>query len=79
MAVRLLPNDRAALRAARRADWFGFWAWGIVLLIIIVSSAVGRTITWRGIRYLVHSPTEIKILSGRGPQQADVEFQSGKI
>ncbi len=79
MAVRLLPNDRAALRAARRADWFGFWAWGIVLLTIIVSSAVGRTITWRGIRYLVHSPTEIKILSGRGPQQADVEFQSGKI
>ncbi len=62
MASRLLPDDQSAMRSARWADWLGFWAWCILLLVVIAASAVGRTITWRGIRYRIHSPTEIEIL-----------------
>lgn len=63
LAIRLLPAERDSLRAARRADLTLFWLWDIVLLIIIASTAVGRTITWRGIRYRLHSPNRIEILS----------------
>ena len=31
----------------------------VLLLLFIVSSAFGRTICWRGIRYKLLSPTEI--------------------
>lgn len=62
LAARLLPKDRAAMRAARWADWLGFWAWGLVLLAVIAASAVGRTIMWRGIRYRIDGPTKIEIL-----------------
>ena len=62
LAVRLLSKEKTALRAARRADWFGFWAWGLLLLAVILSSAVGRTITWRGIRYRLNGPTKIDVL-----------------
>lgn len=62
LAVRLLPKEKTALRAARRADWFGFWAWGILLLAVIISSAFGRTIKWRGVRYRLKSPTKIEVV-----------------
>jgi len=62
LAVRLLPAEKDAMRAAKRADWLGFWAWGILLLAVILSSAVGRTIRWRGIRYRINGRTRIEIL-----------------
>lgn len=46
------------MRAACAADVLGFWFWTILMLLLIVSSAFGRTVCWRGIRYRLRSPTE---------------------
>jgi len=62
MIAVLLAADRDRLKAARIADIGFFWVWSIVLLLVILSSAAGRTITWRGIRYCLVSPTDIRIL-----------------
>jgi len=62
MAARLLSGDRAAMRVARLADILAFWFWSLVLLAIIISSAFGRTICWRGIRYKLLGPTEIIVV-----------------
>jgi ceramide glucosyltransferase len=58
MAAELLGGDRKAMRASSAADIFACWIWSILLLLFIVSSAFGRTISWRGIRYRLLSPTE---------------------
>jgi len=59
MAGKLLSRERRKMRAACAADILGFWLWSILMLIIIISSAFGRTIRWRGIRYKLLGPTEI--------------------
>jgi cellulose synthase/poly-beta-1,6-N-acetylglucosamine synthase-like glycosyltransferase len=59
MAGKLLEQERQKIRAARVADILGFWLWSILMLILIISSAFGRTIRWRGIRYKLLGPTEI--------------------
>ena len=46
------------MRAACAADVLGFWLWSILMLLLIVSSAFGRTVCWRGIRYRLLSATE---------------------
>lgn len=66
LIAKLLPNDKEKLKVARYADIFFFWFFGMVLLFIILTSAVGRTITWRNIQYRLNSPTDIQILSGSG-------------
>jgi cellulose synthase/poly-beta-1,6-N-acetylglucosamine synthase-like glycosyltransferase len=53
------------LLPAAVADVLGCWLWSVLLLALMLSSAVGRTIRWRGIRYRVVSPTQIQILDGR--------------
>lgn len=58
----LLAKDRDRLKMAQLADIVFFWGWSILLLIIIISSTVGRTITWRGIHYRLNSPTDIDII-----------------
>ena len=58
----LLPDDKKWLKTARWADILGFWLWAILLLLVILSSAGGRVITWRGIRYRLNSPTDISVL-----------------
>lgn len=58
----LLPKDKKRLATARRADLCLFWLWSLLMLAIIASSAVGRTITWRTIRYRLNSPTDIDVL-----------------
>jgi cellulose synthase/poly-beta-1,6-N-acetylglucosamine synthase-like glycosyltransferase len=63
MIVHLLPDDISGLRAAARADRWGTLVWSWLLLICILSSAFGNTITWRGIRYRILGPTETRILS----------------
>jgi cellulose synthase/poly-beta-1,6-N-acetylglucosamine synthase-like glycosyltransferase len=57
-ANKLLRHEHQAMRAACIADILAFWLWSLVLLLLIVSSAFGRTIRWRGIRYKLLSPTE---------------------
>ena len=65
MADKLLSHERQAMGAARAADILGFWLWSLLMLILIISSAFGRTICWRGIRYRLLGPTEIVV---EGPQ-----------
>ncbi len=61
MICRLLQKDKKAMRAAAWADILLFWVWGIILLIGIVSSAFGKTICWRGIRYRINSPLDVVV------------------
>jgi ceramide glucosyltransferase len=65
MAGRLLEHERQAMRTACIADILAFWLWSLLLLIFVVSSAFGRTICWRGIRYKLLGPTETIV---EGPQ-----------
>ena len=62
MVITLLPEDACKMRPAMVADILGNFIWSWVLFVCIVSSAFGRTITWRGIRYKVISPTETIII-----------------
>jgi cellulose synthase/poly-beta-1,6-N-acetylglucosamine synthase-like glycosyltransferase len=62
MIAKLIAKDKPRLASARRADLCFFWLWSILMLVIIASSAFGRTITWRGIRYRLNSPTSIDVL-----------------
>ena len=57
MAGKLLENERKAMKNAFIADVLGFWFWSFVLLLLTVSSAFGRTICWRGVRYRLISPS----------------------
>lgn len=43
--------EHRAMNAACAADILAFWIWSLLLLFFIISSAFGRTICWRGIRY----------------------------
>lgn len=58
----LLSEHKEQMKIARYADLFFFWAWSILLLLLIFSSAVGRTITWRNIRYRLNGPFDIQIV-----------------
>ena len=68
MAGKLLSHERQTMKAARVADILGFWLWSLLMLILIISSAFGRTICWRGIRYKLLGPTEIIV---EGPRPSD--------
>jgi ceramide glucosyltransferase len=69
MAYKLLKYEPPPLCFAKRssgamaADILFFWLWSPLMLLFILSSAFGRTITWRGIRYKLLGPTETIILS----------------
>lgn len=65
--AKVLNEHLAQLLPAAAADVFGCWLWSLLLLALMLSSAVGRTIRWRGIRYRLVSPTDIRILN-KGPQ-----------
>ena len=62
LIAKLLPNDKERLKVARYADILFFWLFTLILLFVILISAVGRTITWRNIKYKLRSPTNIEIL-----------------
>ena len=59
---RLLKDDLQKMKAAMAADILLCWLWSLLLLLFIISSAFGRTITWRGIRYKLISPTETLVV-----------------
>jgi cellulose synthase/poly-beta-1,6-N-acetylglucosamine synthase-like glycosyltransferase len=65
MIMQLLKEASSAMRAARWADILLFWVWSLLLLGIIVSSAFGRTIRWRGIWYKLLGPTEAIVVEGK--------------
>ena len=58
MISKLLKYDLPQMKAAMAADILAFWIWSLLLLFFIISSAFGRTIRWRGIRYKLLGPTE---------------------
>ena len=62
MIVKLMPEDAEQLKKAINADVFGTFVWSWFLLACIITSAFGRTITWRGIKYKLMSPTETIIV-----------------
>lgn len=59
---KLFPDDAETMKPLMAADFFGNYLWSLILLICIVSSAFGRTIRWRGIRYKLISPRETVIV-----------------
>ena len=61
--AKLLPEDKQKMRLAMLCDVLFFWIWSLFMLYLMISSAFGRTITWRGIRYKLRSPSETIILS----------------
>jgi len=63
MADKLLRYKYRTSNAAIAADILFFWVWSFLLLILIISSAFGRTIRWRGIRYKLLGPTKTIVLS----------------
>jgi ceramide glucosyltransferase len=63
----VLKEHLPQLFPAAMADIFGCWFWSIVLLASMLSSAFGRTICWRGIRYKLVSPSQTVILDGDAP------------
>ena len=63
MVVRVLGEQGLSARSAMWADVLGFWFWSIFQLVFILSSAVGRTIRWRGIRYRLVSAARTEVLA----------------
>jgi len=66
-AGQVLKEHLPQLLPAALADILGCWLWSIVLLASMLSSAFGRTIRWRGIRYRLISPSQTVILQGAAP------------
>jgi len=66
MISRLLEGDLSKMKAACTVDVLFFWLWSPLTLFFIISSAFGRTIQWRGIRYKLLGPTETVVISGQG-------------
>jgi len=62
MIVRLFREHAPSVRPAVIADILGCWFWSVLQLVFMISSAFGRTIRWRGIRYRLISPTQIEVL-----------------
>lgn len=58
LIFKLLPNDAEAMKIARVVDIAAGWLLSLVLLGVIISSALGRRIRWRGITYKLISPTK---------------------
>jgi ceramide glucosyltransferase len=63
MARKLLEEHWPKLKVAAVVDIAFFWLWSPLMLVLILSSAFGRTIIWRGIRYKLLSPTETIVLN----------------
>jgi len=63
MARKLLEEHWPKLKVAAVVDIAFFWLWSPLMLVLILSSAFGRTICWRGIRYKLLSPTQTIVLN----------------
>lgn len=62
MISRLLKEDFPRMELSAAADILLFWVWSGLLFFLIISSAFGRTIRWRGTSYKLISPTETIVL-----------------
>jgi ceramide glucosyltransferase len=62
VAAKVLADDWPKLKVSAVADITLFWLWSLLSLFLLLSSAFGRTITWRGIRYKLLGPSETIVL-----------------
>jgi cellulose synthase/poly-beta-1,6-N-acetylglucosamine synthase-like glycosyltransferase len=62
MIGKLLEDDAAKMKASAAADIFFFWVWSFLLLFLIISSSLGRTVRWRRIRYKLLGPTRTIVI-----------------
>ena len=62
MIRKILKDDWPKMKAACIADVLFSWVWSLLMLVLIISSAFGRTIRWRGIKYKLTSPTDTTII-----------------
>jgi len=67
MISKVLQKDWPNLKLACAVDILFFWLWSLLLLFFIISSAFGRTICWRGIRYKLLGPLETISLGEKVP------------
>ena len=58
MITKLLPDQAGKLKTARLFDMFTGPILSAILLIVVLSSAFGRKIKWRGIEYILAGPTK---------------------
>lgn len=65
MISKLLKDEQPKMKLAAAADILGFWIWSLLMLVLIIASAFGRTICWRGIKYKLIGPTETVILENK--------------
>jgi ceramide glucosyltransferase len=59
MIFKLLASEAEKMKAAAIADCLGGPVWSLILLGCIISSAFGRTIKWRGVKYKLVGPVEV--------------------
>jgi ceramide glucosyltransferase len=60
MISEIFPADWPRLKVAAVADILAGPVWALLMLVCIISSSIGRTIQWRGIKYKLISPTEVE-------------------
>jgi cellulose synthase/poly-beta-1,6-N-acetylglucosamine synthase-like glycosyltransferase len=65
MIRKLLNKDLPRMKAAMAADILAFWIWSLLLLFFIISSAFGRTVCWRGIRYKLLGPNKSIVIDAK--------------
>lgn len=65
MIGKLLAEDRQRMKVACAADILLSWLWSLLLLYSILTSAFGKTIRWRGVRYRLLGPTETIVLDSQ--------------
>jgi cellulose synthase/poly-beta-1,6-N-acetylglucosamine synthase-like glycosyltransferase len=63
MIPKLLPAEAERMKTAAVVDVIGSPLWSWLMFFCIVSSAFGRTITWRGIKYKLTGPTSVSRVS----------------
>lgn len=64
-AQMILSDYSSRLRSARWFDIGLFWLCEALMLAVILSSAFGRTIQWRSVRYTIRKPEEVVLLSDK--------------
>lgn len=62
LVIKRLPSARKKLKLPIVLDFVFSPIYSVLLLVSILSSSVGRTITWRGIKYRLKSPYKTEIL-----------------
>ncbi len=62
IASKLLKRERQRMKFVAIADITTCWLWTPLMLVFILSSAFGRTMTWRGIKYKLLGPDKTVVI-----------------